>query len=82
MSILIGKTKYHVGHICNIFVIHMPEKWHSVRIPERIHKALKEIVADEEVLYTNVSDLVKDALRTKIDDLKAQREKRVRGERR
>jgi len=60
----------------------MPEKWHSVRIPERIHKALKEIVADEEELYTNVSDLVKDALRTKIDHLKAHREGRARGRKR
>ena len=60
----------------------MPEKWHSVRIPERIHKALKEVVADEEELYTNVSDLVKDALRTKIGDLKAQHEKRTRGQKR
>ena len=44
----------------------------STSIPEKIHKALTEIVEDEESLYTSVSDLMKEALREKIITIRSQ----------
>jgi Arc/MetJ-type ribon-helix-helix transcriptional regulator len=44
----------------------------STSIPENIHKALTEIVGDEESLYTSVSDLMKEALREKIITIRSQ----------
>jgi Arc/MetJ-type ribon-helix-helix transcriptional regulator len=51
----------------------MPEKKYiTISIPIEIHNAMKEIVEMDGSLYTNVSDLAKDALRSKIEKIRSQ----------
>lgn len=47
-------------------------KWKSINIPKNIYDAMQEIVDDENSLYTNKSDLAKDALRSKIESIRSQ----------
>ena len=57
----------YIPHICDKMA-----RWHRISIPENIHKAMCEIVESEGSLYTCVSDLAKDALRTKIELIRSQ----------
>ena len=51
----------------------MPTKGYvNVSIPINIHSAIKEIVDDENSLYSSVSELIKEALREKIIVLRSQ----------
>ncbi|OPY30627.1 MAG: hypothetical protein A4E31_00290 [Methanomassiliicoccales archaeon PtaU1.Bin030] len=46
--------------------------YRNVSIPYPIYRALSEIVEDDESLYISISDLVKEALREKIIDIRSQ----------
>jgi len=51
----------------------MPRKgYKNVCIPSKIYAALREIVKDEDSLYSSVSELAKEALREKIVILRSQ----------
>jgi len=71
LGVVLAEAIYYTGYIQYMYC--MPSNdYRNVSIPLAIHSALVDIVEAEDSLYTSVSDLVKEALREKIIQIRSQ----------